>query len=267
MVSLAHFTSVPSDLAPAAASDLAEKDFMHHILKSCVVVFLTARDEASCFTIFSTLNGRGVDLAVVDKLKPELLQALLPKQRQSYGERWAALEHPDVTGMLEQVLEYGQRLLQIRANDWSLLAAEGGSAPSIAAELEEACFFVNLLVDTTWQPWALEFFYQSADDAKRAAFLKGAELLQLYCELKQDMAVKQQRWLKVGEQLLQRPFYSDQVTTAAGRLLARLAAGLAGWDAADSFTQLSNSLLRFSRGCGHMLPKQSAGVLAAQAEL
>lgn len=47
---------------------------MHHILKSCVVVFLTARDEASCFTIFSTLNGRGVDLAVVDKLKPELLQ-------------------------------------------------------------------------------------------------------------------------------------------------------------------------------------------------
>jgi hypothetical protein len=38
--------------------------------------------------------------------------------------------HPDVTGVLEQVLEYGQRLLQIRANDWAALAAEGGSGKS-----------------------------------------------------------------------------------------------------------------------------------------
>lgn len=67
------------------------------------------------------------------------------------------------------------------------------AAPAIAAELEECCFFINLLSDDSWQPWTLEFFYQSADDAKRAQFLKRAELLQLYCELKQDEAFKQER--------------------------------------------------------------------------
>jgi hypothetical protein len=67
------------------------------------------------------------------------------------------------------------------------------AAPAIAAELVEACFFINLLADDTWQPWALEFFYQSSDDAKQAAFLRGAELLSLYCELKQDEGFKHER--------------------------------------------------------------------------
>jgi hypothetical protein len=35
--------------------------------------------------------------------------------------------HPDAEAALEQVLQYGQRLLLLRANDWSALAAEGGS--------------------------------------------------------------------------------------------------------------------------------------------
>jgi hypothetical protein len=39
-----------------------------------MVVLMTARDESTSFKIFSTLNGRGVDLAAIDKLKPELLQ-------------------------------------------------------------------------------------------------------------------------------------------------------------------------------------------------
>lgn len=120
----------------------------------------------------------------------------------------------DVEVVLSMVLEYGQQLLQIRANDWSALEAEGGTAPAIAAELSEACFFINLLADDAWQPWALEFFYQSADDAKRAAFLRGAELLSLFCELKQDEGFKRERWLAAGSQLLQRPFYSDQVLSA-----------------------------------------------------
>jgi hypothetical protein len=67
------------------------------------------------------------------------------------------------------------------------------AAPAIAAELSEACFFINLLADDAWQPWALEFFYQSSDDAKRAAFLRGAELLSLFCELKQDEGFKRER--------------------------------------------------------------------------
>jgi hypothetical protein len=33
----------------------------------------------------------------------------------------------DAEAALDQVLQYGQRLLLLRANDWSALAAEGGS--------------------------------------------------------------------------------------------------------------------------------------------
>jgi hypothetical protein len=50
------------------------QDFVHYVLKHSMVVLMTARDESTSFKIFSTLNGRGVDLAVIDKLKPELLQ-------------------------------------------------------------------------------------------------------------------------------------------------------------------------------------------------
>ena len=49
-------------------------EFMHHTLSSCYIVMMTARDEAASFRIFSTLNGRGMDLSVVDKLKSDLLQ-------------------------------------------------------------------------------------------------------------------------------------------------------------------------------------------------
>lgn len=50
------------------------QDFVHYVLKHSMVVLMTARDESTSFKIFSTLNGRGLDLAVIDKLKPELLQ-------------------------------------------------------------------------------------------------------------------------------------------------------------------------------------------------
>jgi hypothetical protein len=50
------------------------QDFVHYVLKHSMVVLMTARDESTSFKIFSTLNGRGVDLAAIDKLKPELLQ-------------------------------------------------------------------------------------------------------------------------------------------------------------------------------------------------
>lgn len=57
------------------------QDFVHYVLKHSMVVFMTARDESTSFKIFSTLNGRGVDLAVIDKLKPELLQVNGPDQQ------------------------------------------------------------------------------------------------------------------------------------------------------------------------------------------
>lgn len=87
------------------------------------------------------------------------------------------------------------------------------TAPGIAAELEEACFFINLLpADGAWQPWVLEFFFRSDDDAKRTAFLRGAELLQLYCELKQDEAFKHDRCVL---------FFKGRVVYAVWQVLAR----------------------------------------------
>ena len=50
------------------------QDFIFHCLRHCYVVVMTARDEAASFKIFSTLNGRGMDLAAVDKLKADLMQ-------------------------------------------------------------------------------------------------------------------------------------------------------------------------------------------------
>ncbi|GFR49037.1 hypothetical protein Agub_g11061, partial [Astrephomene gubernaculifera] len=48
------------------------QDFAFHVLRNCFVVLMVARDESASFRIFSTLNGRGMDLSVVDKLKADL---------------------------------------------------------------------------------------------------------------------------------------------------------------------------------------------------
>jgi hypothetical protein len=50
------------------------QEFAFYVLRNCFVVLMVARDEGASFTIFSCLNGRGMDLTVVDKLKAELLQ-------------------------------------------------------------------------------------------------------------------------------------------------------------------------------------------------
>jgi hypothetical protein len=55
------------------------------------------------------------------------------------------------------------------------------------------CFFINLFEDDSWQPWTLEWFYQVEDDQKRLDFLRGAELLQLYCELQGEPNFRKQR--------------------------------------------------------------------------
>ena len=65
--------------------------------------------------------------------------------------------------------------------------------PALAAQLEEACWFVNLLPDDAWQPWALEFFYRNGDEAKRLEFLRAAEALTLYLDLVGDPALKRAR--------------------------------------------------------------------------
>ena len=45
-------------------------------------------------------------------------------------------------------------------------------------------------------------------------FLRGSEVLQLYCEVRGDSAYATARWRRVGGELLQRPFYWDRVARA-----------------------------------------------------
>jgi hypothetical protein len=119
--------------------------------------------------------------------------------------------------LLDVLLEYAHRALLIRQNDWGSLEAEGGSGPQVAAELRDACFFAASLRDDAWTPWCLEFWHQVDDDRKRAAFLRGAERMQLYCDLREAAegpGYRHARWAAVGAELLARPFYSDRVLGA-----------------------------------------------------
>lgn len=64
------------------------QDFTFHCLRNCYIVVMVARDESSSFRIFSTLNGRGMDLSVVDKLKADLLQVRIcgePREEREGG--------------------------------------------------------------------------------------------------------------------------------------------------------------------------------------
>lgn len=59
----------------------AVQDFTFHVLRNCHVVLMVARDEGASFRIFSSLNGRGMDLTEVDKLKADLLQVGQQEER------------------------------------------------------------------------------------------------------------------------------------------------------------------------------------------
>jgi hypothetical protein len=65
---------VGKQLHAAEQEGVSLPDWVNHMLKCCYVVVMTARDESASFRIFSTLNGRGMDLSVVDKLKADWLQ-------------------------------------------------------------------------------------------------------------------------------------------------------------------------------------------------
>ncbi len=67
------------------------QDFMFHCLRNCYVVLMNARDESASFSIFATLNGRGINLSPVDKLKADLLQVLESQQQRDWADRWATV--------------------------------------------------------------------------------------------------------------------------------------------------------------------------------
>ncbi|EFJ52238.1 hypothetical protein VOLCADRAFT_103240 [Volvox carteri f. nagariensis] len=85
---------------------------------------------------------------------------------------------------------------------------------ALLAELDTRSRHLNMFADESWLPPLLEFFYQTEDLAARAAFMKGAEALQLLLELQGDPALKAERWGLVSQALLQRPFRPEQVLGA-----------------------------------------------------
>ncbi|KAG1657802.1 hypothetical protein FOA52_006578, partial [Chlamydomonas sp. UWO 241] len=146
------------------------QDFMFHVLRNCYVVMMTARDEASSFNIFSTLNSRGMDLSEVDKLKADLLQVLEPAERAQCNSQWSEMENllgcrefhrvfdhmKALAGVLEPVrtqsvleyftqdlsspntvtqiikvaLDYSRILLQLRTGRWDSALSPSGSTLS-----------------------------------------------------------------------------------------------------------------------------------------
>eukprot|EP00198_Chlamydomonas_reinhardtii_P001898 XP_001691234.1 predicted protein [Chlamydomonas reinhardtii] len=121
-------TFLSSQLDRLAAAGLNLQDFAFHVLRNCFVVLMVARDENASFTIFSCLNGRGMDLTVVDKLKAELLQSLSPAERASYAAAWSDMEAVLGRPAFHRVFTYMRRLAAVRDPGLLSAAAVGGLA-------------------------------------------------------------------------------------------------------------------------------------------
>ncbi|KAG2436156.1 hypothetical protein HYH02_011660 [Chlamydomonas schloesseri] len=117
-----------SQLDRLAAAGLNLQDFAFHVLRNCFVVLMVARDEGASFTIFSCLNGRGMDLTVVDKLKAELLQSLSPAERTSYAAAWSDMEAVLGRPAFHRVFTYMRSLAAVRDPGLLTAAAVGGLA-------------------------------------------------------------------------------------------------------------------------------------------
>ena len=66
------------------------EDFLGHVGNHCHFVSITCRNEESSFRIFSTINSRGQELSVVDKIKAEMFQQLPESRRSELADRWVA---------------------------------------------------------------------------------------------------------------------------------------------------------------------------------
>ncbi|GFH24465.1 DUF262 domain-containing protein, partial [Haematococcus lacustris] len=110
-----------SDARPLENETWWRIDFMIHTLKNCHVVLMAARDEATSFRIFATLNSRGMDLSMVDKLKADLLEVLEPGLRQRYSAAWSQME--DILGRVafHRVFNYMMTLARVLNNEGEAL--------------------------------------------------------------------------------------------------------------------------------------------------
>ena len=67
--------------------DFKMENFLGHVGNHCHFVSITCRNEVSSFCIFSTINSRGQELSVVDKLKAEMFQQLPESRRAELADR------------------------------------------------------------------------------------------------------------------------------------------------------------------------------------
>ena len=68
-------------------ANFSMQDFLGHVGTHCHFVSITCRNEVSSFRIFSTINSRGQELSVVDKIKAEMFQQLPEGRRAELADR------------------------------------------------------------------------------------------------------------------------------------------------------------------------------------
>ncbi|GIL83097.1 hypothetical protein Vretimale_11387 [Volvox reticuliferus] len=104
-----------SQLDKLVSEGLNTQDFAFHVLRNCFVVMMVARDEGASFRIFSTLNGRGMDLSAVDKLKADLLAGeLTASERSHFADAWAEMESVLGRAAFHRVFDYMRELAAVR---------------------------------------------------------------------------------------------------------------------------------------------------------
>lgn len=87
-------------------------DFLKFVLGKVEMIVISTENVESAFTIFSTLNARGLELSPIDKLKAELLSQTDPVIREQLGTEWDSLEEVIGRARFEQFFVHICSILQ-----------------------------------------------------------------------------------------------------------------------------------------------------------
>ncbi|GLC33427.1 hypothetical protein PLESTM_000070100 [Pleodorina starrii] len=137
------------------------QDFAFHVLRNCFVVVMVARDEGASFRIFSTLNGRGMDLSMVDKLKADLLAGdLTPEERTHFAGAWAEMESVLGRSSFHRVFDHMRELAAVsdpRVGQTSVLeyfTRRVDDPAAVKQVLQVALDYARLLLQLRQASWA-----------------------------------------------------------------------------------------------------------------
>ncbi|GIL65536.1 hypothetical protein Vafri_19284 [Volvox africanus] len=150
-----------SQLDKLVSEGLNTQDFAFHVLRNCFVVMMVARDEGASFRIFSTLNGRGMDLSAVDKLKADLLAGeLTTSERSHFADAWAEMESVLGRAAFHRVFDYMRELAAVRdpcVRETSVLeyfTRRVDDPSSVKQVLQVALDYARLLLQLRQASWA-----------------------------------------------------------------------------------------------------------------